>query len=303
MKKSNLTIYFTVALLLISAVSFLGCEKDITVDFPPAPDLIVVEGHIEPGQYAYVHLSKNSSYFAPTDTATLLSYVIGNATVIVSDGVDYDTLKFTIDFHNFPYFPFVYKGSKIIGQANHFYTLKVMANGQTVTSYTSIPTPVKPDSAWFRVQGNLDSLGFVWIHFKDPDTTGNCYRFMTKRISHRPDGSVKDIDFLTNINSVFDDKIFNGTSPDFSFNRGHVPHDTAMDSHNVEAGFFKKGDTIIFKYMNIDRPHFDFWSTEGIAAESSGNPFAAPIMVKSNIVGGLGIWGGYGAAYDTVIAK
>ena len=126
---------------------------------------------------------------------------------------------------------------------------------------------------------------------------------MTKRISHRPDGTVKDKDFLTDINSVFGDKIFNGTSPTFSFDRGHIPYDTAADEHNIEAGYFVKGDTIIFKFISIDRPHFDFWTTEGIAAENSGNPFAAPISVKSNIIGGLGIWGGYGAAYDTVIAK
>jgi len=292
-------------LLIIITITFLSCERDISVTFPLPPDLIVVEGHIEQGQYPYVILTKNSSYFAPTDTATLLASIITNATVVVSDGVLYDTLTFTFDETNFPYFPLVYEdhSHKIIGQPNHFYSLKIIADGQTVTSYTSIPAPVIPDSSWFKVEGNLDSLGYVWIHFKDPDTLGNNYRFMTKRISHRPNGSVKDLDFLTDINSVFDDKIFNGTSPSFDFDRGHIPYDTSADEHNIEAGYFVKGDTVILKFINIDKPHFDFWNTEGIAAESSGNPFASPITVKSNIVGGLGIWGGYGAAYDTIIAK
>jgi len=293
-------------ILILITISFISCERDITVNFPQPPDLLVVEGHIENGQYAYVHLTKNSSYFAPTDTATLLSYIIANATVVVSDGVIYDTLTFTLDFNNFPYFPLVYKGSKIIGQPNHFYSLKITANGQTVTAYTSIPIPVVPDSTWFKVEQNLDSLGYVWARFKDPDTLGNSYRFMTKRISHYHtpyDSSIKDKDFLTDINSVFTDKIFNGTTPSFDFDRGHVPYDTNADEHNIERGLFVKGDTIIFKFISIDRPHFDFWNTEGIAAESSGNPFASPITIKSNIVGGLGIWGGYGAVYDTIIAK
>lgn len=292
-------------LIILVSIAFLSCEKDITVNFPQPPDLLVVDGHIENGQYAYVHLTKNASFFAPTDSASLINYLVTNATVIVSDGILYDTLTFSLDFNNFPYFPLVYKGNKIIGQPNHFYSLTITANGQTVTSYTSIPVPVVPDSAWFKVEPNMDSLGYVWINFHDPDTLGNCYRFFTKRISHRLNGRgpVKDLDFLTDINSVYDDKIFNGSNPNFDFDRGHIPYDTNADEHNIERGLFVKGDTIVFKYTNIDRPHFDFWNTEGIAAQSSGNPFASPITVKSNIKGGLGIWGGYGAAYDTIIAK
>ena len=35
---------------------------------------------------------------------------------------------------------------------------------------------------------------------------------------------------------------------------------------------------------------------------SSGNPFSAPTTVTTNIEGGgLGVWGGYGATYDTLI--
>ena len=293
-------------LIILLPLLYISCEKDITVNFPLPPDLIVVEGHIEQGHYPYVHLTKNTSYFSPTDTATLLASLITNAIVVVSDGVNTDTLSFTLDQQRFPYFPLVYEkltNPTVIGQSGHFYSLKVIANGQTVTSYTSIPFPVVPDSSWFKVEGTMDSLGYLWLHYKDPDTIGNAYRFMTKRISHRPNGSVKDLDFLTDINSVYDDKIFNGTAVSFDYNRGHIPYDTAADEHNIEAGYFVKGDTVILKLINIDKPHFDFWNTEGVAAESSGNPFASPITVKSNIVGGLGIWGGYGAAYDTIICK
>jgi hypothetical protein len=292
-----------IVILALIPLIYIGCTKEISVNFPNPPDLIVVEGHIEPGGYAYVILTKNAPYFAPTDTATLLKYLITNATVVVSDGVINDTLSFTYNSTFMPYFPVFYQGSKIIGQPNHTYTLTVIADGQTVTSTTTIPGLVPLDSTWFQVEGSLDSLGFIYGILHDPDTMGNCYRFMTKRISHFPDGTQEDLGFIADRNSVFNDKIFNGQTFDVDFDRPHLPHDTSADDHNVEDGYFKKGDTIILKFMTIDQAQYNFWLTEGIAAQGADNPFAAPTIVKSNIIGGLGIWGGYGTTYDTIIAK
>src|ERR1035441_5522090 len=292
-----------IVILAFLPLIYIGCTKEISVNFPAPPDLIVVEGHIEPGGYAYVILTKNAPYFAPTDTATLLTYLILNATVIVSDGIQYDTMSITYDVVNFPYFPLVYEGHKIIGKPNHFYSLKVIADGQTVTATTSIPSLVPLDSTWFNVEGSLDSLGFVYGILYDPDTMGNCYRFMVKRISHFADGTQKDLGFITDINSVFTDKVFNGQTFDVDFNRPHLQHDTSAENHNIEDGYFKKGDTIVLKFIAIDNPQYNFWLTEGIAAQGADNPFAAPTVVKSNIYGGLGIWGGYGTTYDTIFAK
>ncbi len=288
--------------MLLFLVLNNGCEKDISVNFPVPPDLLVIDGHIEPGGYAYVHVTRNASYFAPTDTASLLKYLVTDATVVVSDGIMNDTLQFTIDM-NMPYFPLVYEGNKIIGQPNHTYTLSVTSKGQTVTATTTIPRLIPLDSTWFKVQGSLDSLGFIWGHLHEPDTLGNAYRFMVKRIGHFADGKQKDKGFIADINSVFDDKVINGQSFDGNFNRPHLPHDTSAENHNIEDGYFKKGDTIVLKFMTIDQDHFKFWQTEGIASQGSDNPFASPMLVKSNIKGGLGIWGGYGTTYDTIIAK
>jgi hypothetical protein len=57
------------------------------------------------------------------------------------------------------------------------------------------------------------------------------------------------------------------------------------------------------KWCTIDKAHFQFWQTMERSNNSNGNPFAAPVSIKSNISNGLGVWGGYGASYDTIIAK
>ena len=61
--------------------------------------------------------------------------------------------------------------------------------------------------------------------------------------------------------------------------------------------------TIVIKFCTIDLPHFNFWESFEIAAFNEGNPFSAPATINSNIQGGgIGVWGGYGVTYDTLIA-
>ena len=70
-----------------------------------------------------------------------------------------------------------------------------------------------------------------------------------------------------------------------------------------ENGHFKLGDTIIVRVCSIDEAHYNFWRTIEQEEFSGGNPFGSPIPIESNIKNGLGVWGGYGASYYTVIAK
>jgi len=84
--------------------------------------------------------------------------------------------------------------------------------------------------------------------------------------------------------------------------RGHEINSQQPQDINGLRDYFKEGDTIAIKFCTIDQPHFQFWQSFEIAAFNSGNPFAAPATIKSNINGGLGVWGGYGVVYDTIVA-
>ena len=51
------------------------------------------------------------------------------------------------------------------------------------------------------------------------------------------------------------------------------------------------------------KEHFEFWDSLQAEIITSANPFAASnARVKSNLSEGLGVWGGYGVTFYTVIA-
>lgn len=290
MKKNKYILLFT------GITSLLSCEKDITVTLPKPEPKIVVEGHIEPGIPAYVILTHSSAYFAPVDSQTVANTVVYGATVIVSDGITADTLKQVFDFNFFP--PFVYEGDplKLKGQIGKTYSLTINAEGKTLYATTTMTPAVVLDSVWFKPENPGDSLGLAWGHLTEPAGKGNQYRWMAKRIG-------KDNRFIAPFASSFDDEFFDGKSFDFSALRGKEFNSSKPDDNNREALFFKKGDKIIVKFCTTDEASLKFYRGFETDAVSNGNPFAAPTTIKSNITGGLGIWGAYTPSYDTIFAK
>jgi hypothetical protein len=276
-------------------VTLSGCEKDIDVELPIVEHKVVVEGSIENDELPLVFLTRSIGYFEALDSADLINQLVLDAVVTVSDGVDTDTLELTFNPSIFP--PIFYKGRWLKGEAGKSYALQVIADGKVLTAVTSIPEPVQLDSLWFKVEPGMDSLGWAWGHLTDPPVLGNAYRWFARRIG-------KDSRFIAPLGSVFEDKFINGKSFDFAYNRGSEQNSEANDDHNEERGFFKIGDTVEVKFCSIDKAHFEFWRSAETEIFSNGNPFASPSTIRSNIKGGgLGVWGGYGAAFHSFIAK
>lgn len=285
--------YKILYLLLITV--FISCEKEIEVEIPLTERNIVIEGYIMEGEHPYVIVTLSSPYFATVDSSTLLSLIVTDAKVYVNDGTVTDTLNLTIDVNLFPYI--IYKGNMITGEAGKTYHLTIEANGTIYTSTSYLAPSVPLDSIWFKVQPGLDSLGWVWAHLNDPDTLGNSYRWFAKRIG-------KDNDFIAPLGSVFNDKFINAKSFDFAYNRGRKPNSEAEDDNNEERGYFKQGDVIVVKFTTIDRNNFEFWRAAEVEMSNSGNPFAAPNIIPSNISGeAYGVWGAYGVWTDTLLAQ
>jgi len=287
-------------ILLIGIIFLCSCEKDVTVDVPVVDSKIVVEGYVEVGERPGVILSHTLPFFGTIIYEAVVRSGIKHAIVVVDNGTFIDTLR---DLFDTGY----YVSLNMIGEAGKTYALRIFAEGKTLTASTTIPNAVPLDSTWFKVDGSRDSLGFVWAHLTDPDTLGNNYRWFARRLNHYtygPDaGNVKDATFVTPRGSVFEDKFFNGKSFDFGYNRGSLPNSEKDVDNYDERNFFKRGDTVVVKFCSIDRAHFEFWRTEEMQVGNNGNPFGSPAPVTSNIQGGLGIWGGYNATFDTVIAR
>lgn len=320
--------YLLVSMLIIISL-LMACEKEITVDLPAAVPKIVVEGSIEQGQAPIVLISKSSSFFAATDLESIQNLYRSDAVVTLSNGIIEEEL-IAICSADIPaeLLPLVTEitgfteeqlsqvnicaytsfNPQLRGEENRSYSLKVELDGETATAVTKINKTVPLDSLWFRIAGNTDSLGFLYATLSDPDTLGNAYRWFAKRINHYPAwsddaGEQKDMSFIAPLGSVSDDVFFNGLSFEFGYFRGTATNSQKEDDVNDERGFYKIGDTVVVRGCVIDRGVFRFVSSFEDQVASSGSPFASPANVFSNVDGGLGLWAGYGAVYDTVICQ
>ncbi|MCC6371093.1 MAG: DUF4249 domain-containing protein [Bacteroidia bacterium] len=275
-----------IALLLV----FVSCRKDVTLVLPEYKQRVVIEGGIETGSTAIVFLSYSVPYFGDFDYSAPEKAFISGAQVVVTDGIEYDTLV-QVD----PNGGYLYVGTKIKGENNKTYTIKVTVDGKTFETSTSILTPPKLDSLYFKAE--RDSLGFMWQRFSEPEGTGDCYRWFAKRLN-------RDAFYAPPFNSVFDDKFIDGKSFEFAYDRGPQPNSLQQNREDPERGYYKTGDTVIVKFCKIGLREYDFWYTYYQNKSSNGNPFSAPSNIKSmfgNYEDAFGAFVGYAPLFDTII--
>ncbi|PCJ27450.1 MAG: hypothetical protein COA97_04070 [Flavobacteriales bacterium] len=302
-------------LILLMAIVLISCEKDIDIDLPESERKFVVEGSIEPGLPPFVILTKSEGYFSPVDINSLQNAFVHNATVFVSNGTNNiqlteictnqlpDSLLPTIaeligvsldNLKSFGFCLYTSLDPLIFGEVGKTYSLSIQAEDKYLTSTTTIPIPVPMTRYWYKDQPGYTDYGYLWFELNDPPTYGTAYRIYTQR---------KGIDsrFIPADGSVFDDHFFNGLQFEAFIWRGHESNPSGQSDFEIDH-YFQQGDTIIIKFCTIDQPHFQFWNSFEIATFNNGNPFSAPATIKTNIEGGLGVWGGYGVTYDTLVA-
>ena len=305
----------TVGIFIFIVSLMLSCEKEVTVDLPDAERKLVVEGRIELGLPPFLMLTRSAGYFDATDINSFEKNFVHNAVIKVSNGTTEVNLEefcsntlppsllpIVSEITGIPvenlnqvnYCIYSSFNTAIWGEAGKTYHLSIDAEEKTYTSTTFIPVPVPLDSLWFEVDN--DSLGFVWAKISEPPGAINAYRWYAKRLE-------KDDSFIAPFGSVFDNKFVDGKTFNFGYQRDTLPNSNAPDDNNIERGYFKTGDTIVAKFCSIDKNTFEFLRVYETEVFNNGNPFASPTTIKSNIEGGaLGYWGGYGPAYDTLIA-
>jgi hypothetical protein len=287
MKKRSYTLLF----FAIYSLAITSCNDDLILDLPQPDDKIVIDGWIDSGQLAKVLLTSNSAYFSSIDSASIRDLVLTRAKVSLSDGEKSEILILRRNDNYFP--PYIFEGNEILGDTGKIYTITAEYGGNSARASTTIPPPVKPDTVYFKPEANSDSLGTIYIEFYDPPESKNYYRILTKRNS-------KDRRYISSMVMGIDDKFFSGQKFGFSLSR-------APESYISTKGnrYFAIGDTVSIKFCTIDKAHFDFWNSFQDEVLNSSNPFASSLStVKSNVEGdGLGIWGGYGVSFYTLIIK
>jgi len=281
-------------LLPIAAVScllfFYSCTTNITVDLPDPKEQIVIEGYIEQDAAPYVLLTRNSPFFGNIDLNDVEQYLVHDAIVTVTDGIATDTLKetcLTVTAGDRTFTVCFYVAQNMKGALNTRYDLRVEAEGKVLTASAVIPDLLALDSLYYEPHDNTDADSLVQLvaKYTDPDTFGNYIRFYTQRNSESMYPAF-----------AFDDRFFNGETLTFPIQRAEDP-DADYDADTY--GYFWKGDTAIVKWTAITKATYDFWNTLDYET-NSGGPFGSATVIKSNVTGGLGIWGGYAAFYDTL---
>ncbi len=295
---------------LILLTLLTACEKEIDLDLPQAGSTLVVEGRIESGSFPFLFLTRNTSFFGTDNFSNLTDLYVHDAVVTVQvDGNDYvmdeyclstlppallpllaEFLGVTPDSLPAGFDLCAYLSLDVIGEVGKRYDLRIVAGDQEITGSTAIPSMPPIDSMWTMPHPTLgDSMVILWVQFQEPDTLGNFYRYFTKA-NNEP--------FYPGLfGSVWDDQFTNGEMFRFNLDRGYAR--TAEIDFST-YGLFRKGDTIVVNFNMIDRPHHRFWNTLEDQLRSGG-PFASPTYVISNVEGGLGVWGGYGSVYDTLV--
>jgi len=281
-------------------MGLLACEKSITITSPNLPAKLVVDAQIESAAPPIVVLSTSLNYFESIDTSDLNKSFVRNAKVTLSDGSKTSTLKQFeqllpggfryVYYSNDPANP----AGAIIGTFGKSYLLSIEFNGQIYKSTTTIPLLTKKiDSTFYKIVPNrpvTDSFRIISAKITDPPGLGNYIRYFTK---------VNSQQFLPGNTSVFDDNVIDGKTYIVDIPRG-VDKNFPLERENY--GSFKKGDTVLIKYSNIDKATYDFWRTWEYTYQSVGNPFSSPGVVIGNVSNGaLGAFCGYANSFNQII--
>jgi Domain of unknown function (DUF4249) len=306
-----------IVLFIIICFSIVSCETEFVPDVIPS-DEIVVEGYIEAGKTnvlpPYVILTKNIPFFKELTAQQFANLYVKNAEVTITDGATTAVLR------SICWKDLTLSEKKIIGGfvgvnadsvskdfdlciyadlagtikpiEGNKYDLTIKAEGKILTASTTIPKSVPLDSSIFiQPPGNTgDTLAQMRAWITDPQGP-NYYKYFTR---------INIGSFRAGSNSVVDDRFFNGQSFKFNLFKSE-PRNTTSKPENF--GLFHIGDTISIKWCNIDKPHFEFWSTLEFNARNQG-PFSSYTRIKSNINGGIGIWGGLNVSFlDKIVKK
>lgn len=286
------------AVVLICLSFFVvSCEKVISIEPVVREPLLVVDGVIEDGQQPVVFLSKSINYFNTLSADVVAASVVRNAQVTLNNGDRTVTLKeyvipiagslsisyYSTDTTN--------PTSRMAGEQEKTYTLKINVENREFVSVTTIPKLTKViDSLWWEPVPRMNDTPRAWVmaRITDPPGYGNFIRYFTK---------VNREEFKPGENSVFDDQLIDGSTYNVQVEQGR-------DKNNAEGyrRSFKRGDTVLIKFANIDKGTYDFWRTLEFGYQSVGNPFASPIRVLGNVNNNaLGAFSGYSIQYKSLI--
>jgi hypothetical protein len=263
-----------VFVLTIAAFASCNLENEIDLNLPEFESQLVVECYLEPGKPYRANLFRTTSYYAPT--SDLLNSIVQDATVIITYQGVADTLLtgLYIDGSNL----YAYGSSTIVpaDYTSDFFLEVIDSAGNRITATTKIAPPIQLDSIQTEPLSLLNDSTLVVITFSQENPAiKNFYR----RMQYRTDASETDslkVDFVVNDEITSNGQLVLGTPP-----------------------IFVRGDTMVIQYMEITEDFYEYVESREALESANGNPFAQPGVLKTNIIGGIGIFTGFTPTQQT----
>ncbi|MFC5412134.1 DUF4249 domain-containing protein [Larkinella bovis] len=322
-------ISFTILLAVLLA-SLTACESLINeVDpdrLPTIDEKLVVQCFISPQDTLLMATVSRSRAVLGSGQGG----VVGASRVVLSEGnrsivmtFDEKLLAFVADPRQFPI------------EAGKTYHLRAELDKQVVTASCTVPeavpiTSVKLDST--RETSPFWSQQFPWVYetrlsWQDPGHEANYYRVageaslsqwvtLNRYIPNQtaPDTLVRFVTmrspvFFNTVQQYLSDRNQNGqsiTSP-----KGIIPnnlhftyYDRASNTYfGGYASISRRPVTLTLMLLHVDKNYYDYHRTLQQQNDIEGNPFSEPVLVATNIEGGLGCFAAYNRSALAVTLK
>ena len=122
---------------------------------------------------------------------------------------------------------------------------------------------------------------YTYYDYEEDTIISDTMQFMMYFESNDPSA----IENLWDKGVLFNDNLFNGNTYEFVFSTERYFYDTSL---------------IWFNLKSISEDYFKYLATCNKHMEANWDPFMEKISVYSNVKGGVGIFGGYSLAADTI---
>lgn len=281
MKKTGLPKFRSTALTALLGLTLLllgSCGDDMPERGTPQ---LVVDGWIDDGGFPVVLLTTSLPVTTQGENIEeAWRFVVGTASVTVSDGEREVALTARVDRRYYP--PFVYTTGELRGQAGRSYRLHVEWEGGEAEATTTLPATMPPANMEIKKCAESDTLYELTASFHNPPGEHRYYKAFTRPADER---SYYRSAFM----GTYDGSLLSEDARIAIF-RGH---DVSLRNFTP---YFVSGERILVKLCAIDRPAFDFWKSYEDMVSLSRNPlFPVTVNLRGNVRGALGYWCGYGA--------
>ncbi|HCS21663.1 MAG TPA: hypothetical protein DIW47_14080 [Bacteroidetes bacterium] len=260
--------------LLFLVFFFAACEKTSDIDVPPNPPMMAVFGFIEEGISVVIRLEEVVPVFGKTKKDPV---PVSGALVIVKEGTN------TYVLPEWPGLDGTYLLQGFIGEAGKTYHLEVKRDGfpdlkancrvpdfvplSVSHNYAAVPDPQE-------FSDSIRRIGFTWA---DRPGSRDFYRFTSQAIYNGfSQANVEFVDQNLSDESKDGKDIYTGLGTFWMENMGNPPTDLK----------------ILFELMVLDEHAYKYMRTFDAAYYTDDNPFAEPVIMYTNVQGGIGIFGG-----------